>query len=123
MLQRIAKFHDDFHFSDKARAFHELDAEQKLGPPRLVELIFERKDDLYFGEFVSYSVTLDSGASLVNFHFDAGTAYRGSGTFLVTKTEVIKTVIYCGTDGCTTEVSVNGKIVYSRQTESRLQKP
>lgn len=123
MLQRIAKFHDDFHFSDKARAFHELDAEKKIGPPCSVELMFERTDGLYFGEFVNYSVTLDPHAPLVSFLFDAGTAYRGHGTFLVTKTEVIKTVTYCGTDGCTTEVAVNGQIVYSRSTASRLQKP
>lgn len=123
MMRRIAKFHDDFHVSAKARAFHELDADKKLGPPCLVELIFERQDGLYFGEFISYSVTLDPDASLVSFHFDAGTAYRGYGTFLVNKTEVVKTVTYCGTDGCATEVSVNGKLVHSRQSELLLRKP
>lgn len=104
LFQTIVKFDKSFHYSKKAKRYYRIDTETKAKLPILVELVFSKADGLYFGEFISYSVTVQPDSSIVTYAFDAGTANRGEGTVMVTPRGVIKTERSCGVSACIVQI-------------------
>lgn len=113
LFQRIASVDPTFHYSGNVRRYYRLHPETKNKLPVAYELVFRAKDGIYFDEFVSYTVQFDPDTGTVNYAFDAGTAYRGNGTIMVTPAAVIKIERSCGVTDCSTEITRDGKTVWS----------
>lgn len=77
------------------------------------KMIYNKIDNLYFGIYVTYDVTyFDEG--FINYFFDAGTAFKGYGSyFVIDDNTVIKTEKTSGTGAYTYEIYKNGKIIDS----------
>lgn len=118
LLQRIATVERDFRYGTRAKRYYRSHPKTKNRIPLRVEVIAVQKDNLYFGEYLSYEMVIDEPAGMVTYSFDAGTAYRGRGTVLVTLQDVLHTKFSCGVSACVTRVSRNGKAVYERSAES-----
>lgn len=74
------------------------------------KMVFSKNaDDLYFDYYISYDVFYYEGG-MINYSFDAGTAYRGFGYYLVVDdSTVIKVEKTIGTDAYEYTVYKNGK--------------
>lgn len=115
IFKRISKVEPSFHYSDKVRRHYSLHPESKVKVPILIEVVFSKKDGLYFDEYISYGVSLDPGTSLVTYSFDAGTANRGKGTIFLTPQAVIKVERSCGVTACITQILRNGKQILEEE--------
>lgn len=119
-LQTLAKYDKElFHYTNKARRYYEVEDGSESKFLKRTEVIFEMKDDYYFGEYVSYTVTIESGNSgtIVSYRFYAGTSFFGDAVAMITPlSDVIRTTRTCGTDGCATDVYRNSEAIYKEQT-------
>lgn len=111
LMQRIAAVDPAFRYGERVKRYFRTHPVTKNRIPLRVEVITPRVNGLYFGEFISYAMTIDEPAGIVTYEFDAGTANRGRGTILVTPKDVLKTEYHCGTSACTTRVERNGRVV------------
>jgi len=114
LMQRIAAVDPAFRYGDRVKRYFRTHPVTKNRIPLRVEVIATRVNGLFFGEFISYAMTIDEPAGIVTYEFDAGTANRGRGTILVTPKDVVKTEYHCGTSACTTRVERNGRVVSER---------
>jgi hypothetical protein len=112
VLQKIAEYDNAFHISTHVKRYYRVHPETHVKQPVLIELVFPKKDNLYFDEFMSYAVSIDPDTSVVNYSYDAGTASRGLGTVLVSPSAVIQTDRSCGLSACTVQITRNGKVLY-----------
>ncbi len=113
LFEAIAKADPSFHWAPRARRYYRVHPETKTKLPVLVELVFgPPTDGLYFGEFVSYAVTVDPDSSVVTYAFDAGTALRGHGTAMVTPGGVVRTEQSCGTTDCSVRVTRGTRVLF-----------
>lgn len=117
MLQRISAVDPAFRHGDRAKRYYRTHPTTKNRIPLRVEVIAPKTNNLYFGEFISYAMTMDEPAGIVSYEYDAGTARRGRGTVLVTPKDVIKTEYSCGISVCTTRVERNGRLLSERVVE------
>jgi hypothetical protein len=111
LLQRIAAVDPDFRYGDRVKRYYRTHPTTKNRIPLRVEVIAPKSGGLIFGEYISYTMTIDEPAGLVSYEFDAGTANRGRGMVLVTPKEVIKTEYRCGISSCSTRIERNGRLV------------
>lgn len=111
LMQRITAVDPSFRYGERVKRYFRTHPVTKNRIPLRVEVIAPRVNGLYFGEFISYAMTIDEPAGIVTYEFDAGTAHRGRGTILVTPKDVVKTEFSCGTSACTTRVERNGRVV------------
>ena len=103
----INSFYKDFEYSEKYTVTSE--DEKKM--------IFTKEKDLYFDSFISYDV-IYSGVDQVNYWFDAGTAYRGHGSYYVIDDDtVIKIEKVVGTSSYSYEIFKNGVTIESKTRE------
>lgn len=80
-------------------------------------MIFNKENNLYFDTFISYDV-IYVGTDMVNYRFDAGTAYRGYGSYHVIDDDtVIKIQKVIGTSAYSYEISKNGVTIDSKTRE------
>lgn len=112
LLKRIEAVDPSFRYGDRVKRYFRTHPTTKNRIPLRVEVIAPKKDGLFFGEFTSYSMLIDEPAGIVTYEFDAGTAFRGRGTVVVTPKDVVKTEFSCGTSSCSTKVERNGRTVY-----------
>ena len=112
LLKRIEAVDPSFKYGDRVKRYFRTHPTTKNRIPLRVEVIANKTDGLFFGEFTSYSMLIDEPAGIVTYEFDAGTAHRGRGTVLVTPKDVVKTEFSCGTSKCSTRVERNGRVVY-----------
>lgn len=112
LLQSIAKYDKSFHYTSRAKRYFRIAEATGEKLPLRIDLIFNKTDNLYFGEYISYDVSIEPDSSIINYSFDAGTGWRGEGTVLVTSKGVIQTEKSCGTSGCEIQVFRNGKVLY-----------
>lgn len=119
LLQRIASFDRDFRYGTRAKRYYRTHPKTKHRIPLRVEVIAPQKDNLYFGEYLSYDMVIDEPAGMVTYSFDAGTAYRGRGMVMVTLQDVLHTTFSCGVTACVTRVLRNGKAVHERNTDNK----
>jgi hypothetical protein len=112
LLKRIEAVDPSFKYGDRVKRYFRTHPTTKNRIPLRVEVIANKTDGLFFGEYTSYSMLIDEPAGIVTYEFDAGTAHRGRGTVLVTPKDVVKTEFSCGTSKCSTRVERNGRVVY-----------
>jgi hypothetical protein len=112
LLQRIASLDREFRYGTRAKRYYRAHPKTKNRIPLRVEVIAPQKDNLYFGEYLSYEMVIDEPAGMVTYSFDAGTAYRGRGMVMVNLQDVLHTTFSCGLTACSTRVSRNGKAVF-----------
>lgn len=117
MLQRITAIDPAFRHGDRVKRYFRTHPNTKNRIPLRVEVVAPKTGSLYFGEFISFSMTIDEPAGMVSYEFDAGSANRGRGTILVTPKDVIKTEYRCGVSACTTRVERNGRLLSERAAE------
>lgn len=111
MMQRIAAVDPTFRYGERVKRYFRTHPVTKNRIPLRVEVVAPQSKGLYFGEYISYSMTIDEPAGIVTYQYDAGTAHRGRGTILVTPKDVVKTEYHCGISACTTRVERNGRVV------------
>lgn len=111
LMQRIAAVDPAFRYGERVKRYFRTHPVTKNRIPLRVEVIAPRVNGLYFGEFISYAMTIDEPAGIVIYEFDAGTAHRGRGTILVTRRDVVKTEFSCNASACNTRVERNGRVV------------
>lgn len=112
LLKRIEAVDPSFRYGDRVKRYFRTHPTTKNRIPLRVEVIADKSNGLYFGEYVSYSMLIDEPAGIVTYEYDAGTAHRGRGTVVVTPKDVVKTEFTCGTSKCSTRVERNGRVVY-----------
>lgn len=117
LLQRITAVDPAFRHGDRVKRYYRTHPNTKNRIPLRVEVIATKTGNLYFGEFISYAMTIDEPAGMVTYEFDAGTANRGRGTVLVTPKDVLKTEYRCGISACATRVERNGRLLSERAQE------
>lgn len=111
LMQRIAAVDPTFRYGERVKRYFRTHPVTKNRIPLRVEVMAPQSKGLYFGEYISYSMTIDEPAGIVTYQYDAGTAHRGRGTILVTPKDVVKTEYHCGISACTTRVERNGRVV------------
>ena len=111
-LQRIKGLYEDFIFGPDVRRYSSVDPETGNKIHLRNELVLKKADGLIAGQYASYEVTFDADVNVVNYWFDAGTAFRGWGTVLVSEKTVTRSQWSCGMSACSLLVQVNGKTVY-----------
>jgi len=111
MLKRIEAVDPSFRYGDRVKRYFRTHPTTKNRIPLRVEVIAPKRNGLFFGEYMSYSMLIDEPAGIVTYEFDAGTAHRGRGTVVVTPKDVVKTEFSCGTSTCSTRVERNGRVV------------
>jgi hypothetical protein len=111
LMQRIAAVDPTFRYGERVKRYFRTHPVTKNRIPLRVEVVAPQSKGLYFGEYISYSMTIDEPAGIVTYQYDAGTAHRGRGTILVTPKDVVKTEYHCGISACTTRVERNGRAV------------
>ncbi|MEZ5828492.1 MAG: hypothetical protein R3D30_01140 [Hyphomicrobiales bacterium] len=111
-LRRIKRMYEDFVYGPDVRRYFYVDPETGDKISVTNELVLERMDGLIAGQYVSYDVQFDAEMNVVNYRYDAGAAFRGWGTMLVSDTSVTRSDWACGTSGCSLQIQVNGKTVY-----------
>lgn len=114
MLQRIAAVDPSFQYGDRVKRYFRIHPTTKNRIPLRVEMVLPQSGGLYFGEYISYVMTISEPSGTVTYEYDAGTAKRGRGTILVTPRDVVKTEFNCGTTSCTTRIERNGRVVSER---------
>lgn len=114
MLQRIAAVDASFQYGDRVKRYFRIHPTTKNRIPLRVEMVLPQSGGLYFGEYISYVMTISEPAGTVVYEYDAGTAKRGRGTILVTPRDVVKTEFNCGTTSCTTRIERNGRVLSGR---------
>lgn len=114
-LKRIKGMYGDFVYGPKVRWYFYVDPETGNKVSVTNELVLEPEDGLIAGQHVSYDVQFDSEMNVITYRFDAGAAFRGWGTLLVTDESISKSDWACGTSGCSLLVQVDGKTVYDSQ--------
>lgn len=114
-LQRIKRMYGDFVYGPDVRRYFYVDAETGNKISVTNELVLEPVDGLIDGQYVSYDVQFDAEMETITYRFDAGAAFRGWGTLLVTDDSVVKSDWVCGTTGCGLLVQVNGKTIYESE--------
>lgn len=114
MMQRIAAVDPAFRYGERVKRYFRIHPVTKNRIQIRAEMVLPRSNGLYFGEFTSYSMTIDEPGGIVTYEFDAGTAHRGRGTILVTPKDVIKTEYSCGISACVTRVERNGRLLRER---------
>lgn len=114
-LQRVKGVYADFVYGPKVRRYFYVDSKTGNKVNITNELILEPVDGLIAGQYVSYDVQFDSEMNVITYRFDAGAAFRGWGTVLVTDKSISKSDWVCGTSGCSLLVQVDGKTVYESQ--------
>jgi len=112
MFQKIKKIYPDFYFSEEVFKYFKRDSDTKIKMPFLIEMIFPKKENLYFDKFISYSVCYEPDSRIIKYSFDAGTAARGEGTIVFSEDKILDIQWLCGTAGCQTYISENNKIIY-----------
>lgn len=118
LLQRIAKVDPSFRYGDKVKRYFSRDPETKHMVPILIGLVSPRTDGLYYGEYISYDVTMSPYNDFVLYSYDGGTANRGEGIFLVTPRSVIRVERGCGVTACITRAFQNNKQLLNETIES-----
>lgn len=111
LMQRIAAVDPTFRYGERVKRYFRTHPVTKNRIPLRVEVVAPQSNGLYFGEYISYAMTIDEPAGMVTYQYDAGTAHRGRGTILVTPKDVVKTEYHCGISACTTRVERNGRAV------------
>lgn len=114
LVQRIAAVDPSFRYGDRVKRYFRTHPTTRNRIPLRVEMVLPRSGGLYFGEFISYAVTIDEPSGLVTYEYDAGTSNRGRGTILVTPKDVVKTEFSCDATACATRVERNGRVVPER---------
>lgn len=114
MLQRIAAVDPSFQYGDRVKRYFRIHPTTKNRIPLRVEMVLPQSGGLYFGEYISYVMTISEPSGTVIYEYDAGTAKRGRGTILVTPRDVVKTEFNCGTTSCATRIERNGRVVSER---------
>lgn len=114
LLQRITAVDPAFRHGDRVKRYYRTHPTTKNRIPLRVEVIAPKSGGLFFGEFISYVITVSEPAGLVTYEYDAGTANRGRGTILVTPKDVVKTEFSCGATACATRVLRNGRVIQER---------
>ena len=114
LMQRIAAVDPEFRYGERVKRYYRTHPNTKNRIPLRVELVLPQEKGLYFGEYISYVMTVSEPAGLVTYEYDAGTAKRGRGTILVTPKEVVRTEYSCGATSCTTRVERNGRLLQER---------
>jgi hypothetical protein len=105
LLKRIEAVDPSFKYGDRVKRYFRTHPTTKNRIPLRVEVIADKTNGLFFGEYMSFSMLIDEPAGIVTYEFDAGTAHRGRGTVVVTE-------FTCGTSKCSTRVERNGRVVY-----------
>jgi hypothetical protein len=111
MLQRIAAVDPAFRYGDRVKRYFRIHPVTKNRIPLRVEMVLPQERNLYFGEYISYVMTINEPSGTIAYEYDAGTAKRGRGTILVTPKDVVKTEYSCGVSSCTTRIERNGRAV------------
>lgn len=114
MLQRIAAVDPSFQYGDRVKRYFRIHPTTKNRIPLRVEMVLPQSGGLYFGEYISYVMTISEPSGTVIYEYDAGTAKRGRGTILVTPRDVVKTEFNCGTTSCATRIERNGRVLSER---------
>lgn len=114
LLQRIAAVDPSFQYGDRVKRYFRIHPTTKNRIPLRVEMVLPQSGGLYFGEYISYVMTINEPSGTITYEYDAGTAKRGRGTILVTPKDVVKTEYSCGTSSCITRIERNGRAVSSR---------
>jgi len=109
MLQRIAAVDPAFRYGDRVKRYFRIHPVTKNRIPLRVEMVLPQERNLYFGEYISYVMTINEPSGTVAYEYDAGTAKRGRGTILVTPKDVVKSEYACGVSSCSTRVERNGR--------------
>ena len=114
LLQRIAAVDPSFQYGDRVKRYFRIHPTTKNRIPLRVEMVLPQSGGLYFGEFISYVMTISEPSGTITYEYDAGTAKRGRGTILVTPKDVVKTEFNGGVTSCTTRIERNGRVVSER---------
>ena len=114
LLQRIAAVDPSFQYGDRVKRYFRIHPTTKNRIPLRVEMVLPQNGGLYFGEFISFVMTINEPSGTITYEYDAGTAKRGRGTILVTPRDVVKAEFSCGTTACTTRIERNGRMVSGR---------
>jgi len=114
MLQRIAAVDPSFQYGDRVKRYFRIHPVTKNRIPLRVEMVLPQERNLYFGEYISYVMTINEPSGTIVYEYDAGTAKRGRGTILVTPKDVVKTEYACGASSCVTRIERNGRAVSLR---------
>lgn len=110
LFKRIQQTDKGLHYSHQVKRYYRLDPETKNKIPQWVALQFTSVAGLYFNEYQSYEVSFRPDSKVVHFQFYAGHAYHGEVTAVVTDA-VYLTEYICGTNGCSTQVKKNGRVI------------
>jgi hypothetical protein len=111
-FKRIKHLHEDFVYGPNVRRYFYVDPETGNKISVRNELVLEKSDGLIDGQYVSYEVAFDPEMNVINYWFDAGAAFQGWGTILVSDKSIAKSEWACSTTGCDLLVQVDGKTVY-----------
>jgi hypothetical protein len=111
-LRRIKSFYEDFVYGPNVRRYFYVNPETRSKTYLHNELLLKKVDGLIAGQYVSYRVEFDPELNVVNYWFDAGTAFRGWGAILVSDESLTRSEWACGMTSCDLRVQVNGKTVY-----------
>ena len=114
MLQRIVAVDPAFQHGDRVKRYFRIHPTTKNRIPLRVEMVLPQSGGLYFGEYISYVMTINEPSGTITYEYDAGTAKRGRGTILVTPKDVVKTEFSCGATACNTHIERNGRVVSGR---------
>lgn len=108
----IKRFYEGFDYSDK----YTLTSEDEK------RMIFKEENNLILGSYISYHVVYAFGR-IVNYAFDAGTAYRGYGSYyIIDDNTVVKIEKTFGVTNNSYEISKNGVKIDSGTEESDFYK-
>ena len=114
LLRRIAAVDPSFQYGDRVKRYFRIHPTTKNRIPLRVEMVLPQQRGLYFGEYISYVMTINEPSGTITYQYDAGTAKRGRGTILVTPKDVVKTEYHCGTSACATRIERNGRLLRER---------
>lgn len=104
----VKKYYPDFDYSDSYTADNK----------DCKKMVFESKDGLYYGIFISYNVSYYPDEKMVNYSFDAGTANRGYGSYyVIDDNTVINIEQSFGTSSYIYQISKNGIMIDGNNTE------
>lgn len=114
LMQRITAVDPAFRHGERVKRYFRIHPTTKNRIPLRVEMVLPQERGLYFGEYISYVMTINEPSGTIIYEYDAGTAKRGRGTILVTPKDVVKTEFNCGTTSCAIRIERNGRTVSGR---------
>jgi len=114
LMQRITAVDPSFRHGERVKRYFRIHPTTKNRIPLRVEMVLPQERGLYFGEYISYVLTINEPSGTIIYEYDAGTANRGRGTILVTPKEVVKTEFSCGATSCAIRIERNGRVVSGR---------